>query len=76
VEVGARSVVFCCLATGVLGFPNELASVVAVKACGEWRDGHLGMMDRIVFNCFSERDAGFCRKVFGTGFCGTVIYSP
>jgi O-acetyl-ADP-ribose deacetylase (regulator of RNase III) len=66
VEVGARSVAFCCLSTGVFGFPNELASVVAVKTCAEWLDGHPGTMDRIVFNCFSEKDAAFYRKVFGT----------
>jgi O-acetyl-ADP-ribose deacetylase (regulator of RNase III) len=64
VTVGIRSVAFCCLSTGIFGFPNELASRIAVRTCCDWLDVNSEKMDRIIFNCFLEKDADFYRKVF------------
>ena len=48
-----RSIAFCCISTGIFGFPNELAARVAVKTCREWieedRDNRVKAFDAIVF---------------------------
>lgn len=35
-----ESVAFCCISTGVFGYPNEAAAKVAIAAVKEWLDAH------------------------------------
>jgi O-acetyl-ADP-ribose deacetylase (regulator of RNase III) len=51
-----RSVAFCSISTGVFRFPKERASEIAVQTVTEWLTAHLGAMDRVIFNVFSDRD--------------------
>lgn len=51
-----RSLAFCCISTGVFGFPQEPAAAIALQTVGEWLEAHPERFDRVVFNVFSARD--------------------
>ena len=52
---GLRSIAFCCISTGVFGFPQEEAAEIAVRTVREWLDR--SESDIIaVFNVFGEKD--------------------
>lgn len=55
-KYGLRSVAFCCISTGVFRFPQERAAQIAVKTVRQWLAGHAGVMDRVIFNVFSDKD--------------------
>ena len=51
-----QSLAFCCISTGVFGFPASVASQIAVDTVNAWVNQQPDRFDRIVFNVFSERD--------------------
>lgn len=53
---GLESVAFCCISTGVFGFPREQAAPIAVNAVRAWLDAHPGTVGRVVFNVFLDED--------------------
>lgn len=55
-ENGLRSVVFCCISTGVFHFPNQRAAEIAVQTTKKWISEHGGAVDRIIFNVFKDTD--------------------
>jgi O-acetyl-ADP-ribose deacetylase (regulator of RNase III) len=59
VENNVSSVCFCCISTGIYGYPNHKAAGVALDTVREWLDvpAHRGCIDRIVFCTFMPRDA-------------------
>jgi O-acetyl-ADP-ribose deacetylase len=54
-EVGARSVAFPAISTGVYGFPLERATPIAVVQVRDDLAARPGI-DRVVFCCYSARD--------------------
>ena len=59
-----RSIVFCCISTGVFGFPQKEAARIAVNTVRTWLDtGETDMT--VVFNVFSERDEDIYRDILG-----------
>lgn len=60
-ELGARSVAFPSISTGVYGFPPDRAAPIAVEAAREAARARPGAFDRIMFCCFSESAAGLHR---------------
>jgi O-acetyl-ADP-ribose deacetylase (regulator of RNase III) len=54
-ELGARSVAFPCISTGVYGYPADLAADVAIAAVRE-ATARPGAFDEVVFCCFSAAD--------------------
>lgn len=52
---GCRSIAFCCISTGVFGFPQQQAAPIAVATVLEWLDAHDSAM-HVVFDVFSEED--------------------
>lgn len=56
VENGIRSVAFCCLSTGVFGYPNEPAAEVALVTVREWIENNPGKLAHVVFNTFKLED--------------------
>ena len=59
----ARSVAFCCISTGVFGFPQEEAAPLAVRTVRAWLDAHQDADLRVVFDVFGERDEGLYRAL-------------
>ena len=56
VRVGARSIAFPAISTGVYGYPKGPAAHVAVAAVRAALATHEGTIDEVVFCCFSEDD--------------------
>lgn len=54
-EAGLDSLAFCCIATGVFGYPNEEAAEVAAGAVVNWKIKRRSPL-KVVFNTFGERD--------------------
>ena len=63
-QEGLASVAFCCISTGIFGFPQEEASRIAVRTVREWLDAHRCDMT-IVFNVFSPYDEELYRTALG-----------
>lgn len=62
-----RSVAFCCISTGVFGYPQELAAEVAVRTVEEWRRDTPGSpIATVVFNVFRDDDLEIYRRLFQT----------
>lgn len=61
--VGARSVAFPAISTGVYGYPKEAAAKIAVAAIREWIGAHPDAVDRIVLAAFSGEDEAALRGV-------------
>ena len=56
-ENGFRSVAFCCLSTGVFGFPQQEAAEIAVKTVRRYvKDNDID----VIFNVFTDAD----RKIY------------
>ena len=52
---GLASIAFCCISTGVFGFPQEEAAQIAVRTVGEWLDAS-GSDMAVIFNVFPRED--------------------
>ena len=63
IENNIQSVAFCCISTGVFGFPQERAAEIAIKTVRE----HLKIYDniQIIFNVFKEDDYEIYRRLLG-----------
>ena len=61
---GLASIAFCCISTGVFGFPQREAAQIAVRTVKEWLGSHDSEM-RVVFNVFSESDERIYRELLG-----------
>ncbi len=57
-----RSVAFCCISTGVFGFPRARAAEIAVRTVTDWLSDHAGRMDRVIFNVFNDRDREYYER--------------
>ena len=53
-ENGCESIAFCCISTGVFGFPKEEAAEIAIRTVREWKT-ETGSAMRVVFNVFSNQ---------------------
>ncbi len=53
---GLASVAFCCISTGVFGFPRDEAAPIAVRTVRAWLDAHPTTPMRVVFNVFLDED--------------------
>lgn len=48
-----KSIAFCCISTGVFGFPQKEAAEIAVRTVREFRKDH---DIEVIFNVFTEKD--------------------
>jgi O-acetyl-ADP-ribose deacetylase (regulator of RNase III) len=70
---GLSSVAFCCVSTGVFGFPKDDASLIAVATVRRWFDrrdsllpeGQKGHVRTVVFNTFGDEDTERYAKLLG-----------
>lgn len=54
-EMNLKSIAFCCLSTGVFGYPKEMACQLAVKTVKDWQEQN-GYDINIIFNVFTDED--------------------
>lgn len=55
-ELQLKSIVFCSIATGLYGFPIEIASKIAVTTVKKYLEEHKSSIQKVMFNVFSEGD--------------------
>jgi O-acetyl-ADP-ribose deacetylase len=60
-EIGARSVAFPAISTGIYGYPLDAATAIAVRTC---RDAETDV-DLIRFVCFDDRTLAAYQRVLG-----------
>ncbi len=58
-ELGARSIAFPAISTGIYGFPKDLAAEIAVSNTRR----HRGSIERVLFVCFDRETAQIYRKL-------------
>ena len=58
------SIAFCCISTGVFGFPNELAAEIAVNTVREYKSVAKRKLE-VIFNVFKECDYEIYKKLLG-----------
>ena len=61
-ENGVKSIAFCCISTGVFGFPQREAAEIAVKTVREFKE-KTGSKIKIIFNVFKDEDLLIYKKV-------------
>lgn len=59
-----RSIVFCCISTGIYGYPKLEAAKMAVTTVKEYLKNNPGIFDRVIFNVFSNEDKAIYERVF------------
>ena len=62
VQNNIRSIAFCCISTGVFGFPQEKAAEIAVNTVRKFRKNH---DIEVIFNVFTEKDYDIYRELLG-----------
>jgi len=61
-ENGCGSIAFCCISTGVFGFPKREAAEIAVRTVRDWKSEKGGDI-KVVFNVFKDDDLAIYRCV-------------
>ena len=61
---GISSVAFCCISTGVFGFPQERAAEIAVETVREYLN-ETNSDTEVIFNVFTDRDRELYRELLG-----------
>ena len=57
-----KSIAFCCISTGVFGFPQKEAAEIAVKTVQNFQKFH---EIKVIFNVFKESDDEIYRQLLG-----------
>ena len=60
VKKGLTSIAFCCISTGVFGYPKKEAAIVAIKTVKKIIKSH---DIKVIFNVFSDEDYYIYQKI-------------
>jgi O-acetyl-ADP-ribose deacetylase (regulator of RNase III) len=63
-ENGCKSIAFCCISTGVFGFPQRRAAEIAVETVRTYRATNHSNIE-VIFNVFQNRDDEIYRDLLG-----------
>lgn len=66
-----KSIAFNCISTGVYGYPSDEAAETAVDEVKIWLDKNQGIMERVVFCVFLEKDEKAYQKYLPEYFVST-----
>ena len=61
-EKGCVSIAFCCISTGVFGFPKREAAEIAVRTVKTWKEEKESEI-RVIFNVFGDEDLAIYRSI-------------
>ena len=61
-----KSLAFCCISTGVFGFPAAVATKIAVETVTKWTNKHPDRLNTIVFNVFCLRNQSLYEQALRT----------
>ena len=56
IDTQIRSVAFCCISTGVYGYPLDKATHIALDTVRTWLNTNSDKVDRIIFVVFLQRE--------------------
>ena len=59
-----HSIAFCCISTGIFGFPQDEAARIAVRTVREWLGARNAGMT-VAFDVFSQADEDIYRNILG-----------
>ena len=59
---GCKSVAFCCISTGIYGYPLDAATRIAITTVREWLDAHNSNM-LVKFCCFTDREYSCYQRI-------------
>lgn len=59
---GCTSIAFCCISTGVFGYPQDEAAKVAIDTVRSWLNEHDSNM-HVIFDVFGEKDEEIYREL-------------
>ena len=62
-ENGCKSIAFCCISTGVFGFPQREAAEIALSTVREYKKT-TGSDIKVIFNVFKDDDLMIYRELF------------
>lgn len=66
---GLNSLAFCCISTGVFGFPQQEGASIAVQTVKAWLDsrkpGEPGANMHVIFDVYTEQDLAYYREILG-----------
>ncbi|MCI9129934.1 MAG: protein-ADP-ribose hydrolase [Eggerthellaceae bacterium] len=62
-KAGCSSIAFCCISTGVFGFPQKEAADIAVRTVRKWLDENASSM-HVIFNVFTSEDERIYHDIF------------
>ena len=62
VKNNLKSIAFCCISTGVFGFPQNEAAQIAVQTVRDYKEKHNSDI-KIIFNVFKNEDLAIYEKV-------------
>lgn len=60
VQSGVKSIAFCCISTGVFGFPQDKAAEIAVQTVRKFLKTH---DIEVIFNVFTEKDFDIYKRL-------------
>ena len=61
-ENGCKSIAFCCISTGVFGFPQQRAAQIAVRTVREYKTKTHSNIE-VIFNVFKDEDREIYRNL-------------
>jgi O-acetyl-ADP-ribose deacetylase (regulator of RNase III) len=61
-ENGCESIAFCCISTGVFGFPKRAAAEIAVQTVKDWKTEKNSAV-KVIFNVFGDEDLAIYRRI-------------
>ena len=61
-ENDVKSIAFCCISTGVFGFPQNEAAQIAVQTVMDYKEKHNSDI-KVIFNVFKNDDLAIYKKV-------------
>ena len=62
-ENSCKSIAFCCISTGVFGFPQKEAAEIAVQTVRDHK-AETGSKIKVIFNVFKDDDLNIYQKLF------------